>query len=132
MLDSSQRFLEGRADSIAKPFYAFIDALFDEQGGLLKLIRMTLVQFIRVTYGSTINRQVRRSIVSLFQEERIVNYLTILRDTIWSKTPPVERPTPTDEEKIERRQQAKRQLLTNIPGEKNKLMSIRPDSIILF
>ena len=77
---------------------------------------MTLVQFIRVTYGSTINRQVRQSIVSLFQEERVVSYLTVLRDSLWPKTPPVERPARTDEEKIERRQQAKRQLLANIPG----------------
>jgi hypothetical protein len=90
--------------------------LFDEQRVLLKLIRMTLVQFIRVTYGSTINRQVRRYIVSLFQEECIVKYLIMLRDTFWPSTPPNERQTRTDEEKIERRQQAKRLLLSNIPG----------------
>lgn len=113
-------FIEGRADSIAKPFYAFIDILFEEQGSLLKLIRMTLVQFIRVTYGSTINRQVRQSVVSLFQEERVVNYLTVLRDSIWPKTPPIERPPRSDEDKIERRQQAKRQLLANVPGENNE------------
>jgi hypothetical protein len=77
---------------------------------------MTLVQFIRVAYGSTINRQVRRYIVNLFQEEYIVKYLIMLRDTFWSKTPPVERQPQTDEEKMERRQQAKRQLLSNIPG----------------
>ncbi|CAF4263433.1 unnamed protein product, partial [Adineta steineri] len=111
----SVRFLEGRADSIAKPFYAFIDILFDEQRSLLKLIRMTLVQFIRVTYGSTINRQVRRYIVSLFQEECIVKYLMILQDAFWPKTPVPERHAFTDDEKIERRQQAKRQLLSNIP-----------------
>ncbi|CAF1252805.1 unnamed protein product [Adineta ricciae] len=111
----SVRFLEGRADSIAKPFYAFIDILFDEQGGLLKLIRMTLVQFIRVTYGSTINRQVRRFIVSLFQEESVVKCLIMFRDSFWPATPSAERQTRTDEEKLERRQQAKRQLLTNIP-----------------
>jgi len=90
--------------------------LFDEQGSLLKLIRMTLVQFIRVTYGSTINRQVRRYIVSLFQEECIVKYLIMLRDAFWPKTPRIERQTRTDDEKNERRQQAKRQLLSNIPG----------------
>jgi hypothetical protein len=77
---------------------------------------MTLVQFIRVTYGSTINRQVRRYIVSLFQEECIVKYLIMLRDTFWPSTPSNERQTRTDEEKIERRQQAKRLLLSNIPG----------------
>ncbi|CAF1020929.1 unnamed protein product [Rotaria sp. Silwood1] len=111
----SVRFLEGRVDSIAKPFYAFIDILLDEQHSLLKLIRMTLVQFIRVTYGSTINRQVRRYIVNLFQEEYVVKYLIMLRDTFWPKTPPVERQTRTDDEKRERRQQAKQQLLSNIP-----------------
>jgi hypothetical protein len=116
----SVRFLEGRADSIAKPFYAFIDILFDEQRSLLKLIRMTLVQFIRVTYGSTINRQVRRYIVSLFQEECIVKYLIMLRNTFWSKTPPIEKQARIEEEKTDRRQQAKRQLLSNIPGLKKK------------
>ncbi len=122
----SVRFLEGRDDSIAKPFYAFIDILFDEQGGLLKLIRMTLVQFIRVTYGSTINRQVRRYIVTLFQEEHVVTYLTMLRDAFWPKIPRVETPARTEEEKIERRQQAKRQLLTNIPGlEKKRILPIK-------
>ncbi|CAF2040918.1 unnamed protein product [Rotaria magnacalcarata] len=111
----SVRFLEGRADSIAEPFYTFIDVLFDEQRGLLKLIRMTLVQFIRVTYGSTINRQVRRYIVSLFQEECIVKYLIMLRDVFWPKIPSAPRQPRTDDEKRERRQQAKQQLLSNIP-----------------
>ena len=83
---------------------------------MLKLIRMTLVQFIRVTYGSTINRTVRRFIVSLFQEEYVVKSLILLRDTFWPDVAPGERPTPTDDEKLERRQEAKRQLLTNIPG----------------
>lgn len=77
---------------------------------------MTLVQFIRVTYGSTINRQVRRYIVRLFQEECIVKYLIMLRDTFWPKTPYVPRQSRTDEEKKELRQQAKQQLLSNIPG----------------
>jgi hypothetical protein len=54
--------------------------------------------------------------VNLFQEEHVVNYLIMLRDAFWPKTTRVERPTRTEEEKIERRQQAKRQLLTNIPG----------------
>lgn len=112
----SIRFLEGRDDSIAKPFYAFIDVLFTEQHGLLKLIRMTLVQFIRVTYGSTINRQVRLYIVSLFQEEYVVKYLIMLRDAIWPKIPPPEQQPRTDDEKKQRKQQAKQQLLTNIPG----------------
>jgi len=90
--------------------------IFDEQGRLLKLIRMTLVQFIRVTYGSTINRQVRRYIVGLFQEECIVKYLIMLRDAFWPKNPPIERQTRIEEDRNERRQQAKRQLLSNIPG----------------
>jgi sorting nexin-25 len=90
--------------------------LFDEQGTLLKLIRMTLVQFIRVTYGSTINREVRRYIVCLFQEECIVKYLIMLRDAFWPKTSPIQRQRNVDEDKHERRQHAKRQLLTNIPG----------------
>ena len=70
---------------------------------------MTLVQFIRMTYGSTINRQVRRYIVSLFQEECIVKYLIMLRDTFWPKTPSSPRQPRTDDEKRERRQQAKQQ-----------------------
>ena len=79
---------------------------------------MTLVQFIRVTYGSTINRQVRRYIVGLFQEEYFVKYLILFRDAFWPKNPSTEkRPIPTDEEKALRRQQAKQQLLTSIPGE---------------
>jgi len=90
---------------------------------------MTLVQFIRVTYGSTINRQVRRSIVSLFQEEYLVKYLTILQYAIWPKVPRVPKPMPTEEEKHERQQQAKRQLLTNVPGREfpqiNKKKQIR-------
>jgi hypothetical protein len=107
--------------------------IFDEQGRLLKLIRMTLVQFIRVTYGSTINRQVRRYIVGLFQEECIVKYLIMLRDAFWSKNPRIERQPRTEEDKNERRQQAKRQLLSNIPGisqkrvtYKKKLLSAAP------
>lgn len=80
---------------------------------------MTLVQFIRVTYGSTINRQVRRSIVGFFQEECLVKYLVIIQDAIWPKIPSMPRTIPTEEEKLKRRQQAKQQLLTNIPGKRD-------------
>ncbi len=86
---------------------------------------MTLIQFIRVTYGSTINRQVRRYIVNLFQEEYIVKYLIMLRDVFSPKTPSVEKQPRTDDEKIERRQQAKRQLLSNIPGLSVKIIGDR-------
>ncbi|CAF1253936.1 unnamed protein product, partial [Didymodactylos carnosus] len=113
----SVRFLEGRADSIAKPLYQLINEIFEVKG-MLKLVRITLVQFIRSTFGSTINRQTRRLIFGLFQENRLVSYVTMLRDTFWpngSTLSIITKETRTDDEKLERRHQAKRKLLTSIP-----------------
>ena len=113
----SNRLVEERLDSIARPFYRLVDVLFDEQGVMLKLIRTTLVQFIRATYGSTINRQVRRFIASFVQEESIVKYFILLRDTLWPQTISIDpKPIDSDEMKRERRFQAKQRLLMNIPG----------------
>lgn len=42
-------------DSIAEPLYALMGEIFD-MGGLFKWLRKSLISFVQITYGRTINR----------------------------------------------------------------------------
>lgn len=42
-------------DSIAEPLYALMGEIFD-MGGVFKWVRKSLISFVQITYGRTINR----------------------------------------------------------------------------
>lgn len=42
-------------DSIAEPLYALMGEIFD-MGGVFKWLRRSLISFVQITYGRTINR----------------------------------------------------------------------------
>lgn len=42
-------------DSIAEPLYALLSEVFDMRG-VFRWLRKTLVTFVQITYGRTINR----------------------------------------------------------------------------
>lgn len=42
-------------DSIAEPLYALMGEVFD-MGGVFKFLRRSLISFVQITYGRTINR----------------------------------------------------------------------------
>ena len=48
---------DGGKDSIAKPMYVLISEVF-ELRGMFKWLRRTLMAFVKVTFGRSINRSV--------------------------------------------------------------------------
>lgn len=110
-------------DSTAEPFYLFLEELF-ELKGMKKWFRKSLIVFVQLTYGATINKTIRESIYWLLGEENISFYIKQLKDSFWTFdkeeneykliTRPVHSKTP--EQKALTKITAKKKLLNNIPG----------------
>ncbi|CAK1551679.1 unnamed protein product [Leptosia nina] len=69
-------------DSIAEPLYALLSEVFDMRG-VFKWLRKTLVTFVQITYGRTINRQIKETISWLFSEQMLHYYITIVLKSWW-------------------------------------------------
>ncbi|CAH1265099.1 SNX25 [Branchiostoma lanceolatum] len=108
---------EGRdgKDSIAEPLYTLLGEIF-ELRGVTKWLRRTLIAFVQVTFGASIDKQVRESVEWLFSEPMLVYYIHLLRDSLWpgGKLAPAA-PDRTEEEKLQTKQQVKQKLLDNMP-----------------
>ncbi|XP_055528004.1 sorting nexin-25 [Wyeomyia smithii] len=69
-------------DSIAEPLYALLGEIFD-MGGVFKWLRRSLISFVQITYGQTINRQIRESINYLFEETMLHTYASTVLKALW-------------------------------------------------
>lgn len=77
----SQIDLDGK-DSIAEPLYSLMGEIFD-MGGVFKWLRRSLISFVQITYGRTINRQIRESINYLFDEQMLHHYASTASKSFW-------------------------------------------------
>lgn len=73
--------LDGK-DSIAEPLYSLMGEIFD-MGGVFKWLRRSLISFVQITYGRTINRQIRDSINYLFDEPMLHHYASTALKSFW-------------------------------------------------
>ncbi|XP_013099681.2 sorting nexin-25 [Stomoxys calcitrans] len=69
-------------DSIAEPLYALMGEIFD-MGGVFKWLRKSLISFVQITYGRTINRQIRESVSYLFEESMLHYYFSAILKSFW-------------------------------------------------
>ena len=69
-------------DSIAEPLYALMDEVF-EMKGLFKWVRKSLMSFVQMSYGRTINRQIRDLIYSIFEEKNLHHCFTSFLKSVW-------------------------------------------------
>lgn len=69
-------------DPIAEPLYSLMDEIFD-MGGVFKWLRRSLISFVQITYGRTINRQIRESINYLFDEPMLHHYASTALKSFW-------------------------------------------------
>ena len=115
-------------DSIAEPFYYLIEELFEIRG-MKKIFRKSLILFVQLTYGATINRKIRETIYWILNEEVVSLIIKQIKDSIWKvnnltgeleliKQDICHR---TNEEKIQTKNQAKQKLIENIPGKKSQI-----------
>ncbi|CAL1530899.1 unnamed protein product, partial [Lymnaea stagnalis] len=108
--DSSEK--DKSTDSIAKPLYRFATEVFELQG----VFRKTLMLFVEMTFGRSIDRQLKETVDQLISEQMLIYYIQLFKDSLWPDgqlAPPA--PDKTEQQKQEDRIQAKNKLLENMP-----------------
>lgn len=104
-------------DSIAEPIYHLLSEIFDLTGPF-KFLRKSLISFVQLTYGGTINRQIRDLIAGCFDETNLHHYLSSLVKTLWPANDADEdKPVPerTDDMKEMTAHAAKSLIIDNVP-----------------
>lgn len=107
--------MDGRKDALAEPCFMLIGEIF-ELRGMFKWVRKTLIALVQVTFGRTINKQIRDTVNWIFCEQMLVCYISVFKNTFW----PNGKPAPfvkvrTEAERIETKERAQQKLLDNIP-----------------
>ncbi|KAK2838686.1 hypothetical protein Q7C36_013500 [Tachysurus vachellii] len=107
--------VDGKKDVLAEPFFMLIGEVF-ELRGMFKWVRKTLIALVQVTFGRTINKQIRDTVNWIFNEQMIVYYINIFRDSFWpnGKLAPHNKAR-SDAERRETKERAQQKLLDNIP-----------------
>uniref|UniRef100_A0A3P9I4X6 Sorting nexin 25 n=1 Tax=Oryzias latipes TaxID=8090 RepID=A0A3P9I4X6_ORYLA len=106
---------DGRKNALAEPCFMLIGEIF-ELRGMFKWVRKTLIALVQVTFGRTINKQIRDTVNWIFSEQMLVCYISVFRDTFWpdGKLAPHLK-SRTDSERHETKERAQQKLLDNIP-----------------
>ncbi|XP_078326313.1 sorting nexin-25-like isoform X2 [Crassostrea virginica] len=104
-----------RKDSTAEPFYRLVDEVF-ECHGTFKWLRRSFIMFVEVTFGRSINRQLRETVDWIFSESMIIYYITLFKNSMWPNGKLGESPpNKTDHQKLQTRLEAKEKFLNNMP-----------------
>uniref|UniRef100_A0A8C3VT08 Sorting nexin 25 n=1 Tax=Catagonus wagneri TaxID=51154 RepID=A0A8C3VT08_9CETA len=107
--------VDGRKDALAEPCFMLIGEIF-ELRGMFKWVRRTLIALVQVTFGRTINKQIRDTVNWIFSEQMLVYYIGLFRDAFWPNgklAPPTT--IRNEEQSQETKQRAQQKLLENIP-----------------
>ncbi|XP_068134800.1 sorting nexin-25 isoform X2 [Hyperolius riggenbachi] len=107
--------MDGRKDALAEPCFLLIVEIF-ELRGMFKWVRKTLIALVQITFGRTINKQIRDTVNWIFSEQMMVYYINVFRDAFWPNgrlAPP--KTSRTELQCQETKQKAQQKLLENIP-----------------
>ncbi|XP_031296164.1 sorting nexin-25 isoform X1 [Camelus dromedarius] len=107
--------VDGRKDALAEPCFMLIGEIF-ELRGMFKWVRRTLIALVQVTFGRTINKQIRDTVNWIFSEQMLVYYINVFRDSFWPNgklAPPTT--IRSKEQSQETKQRAQQKLLENVP-----------------
>ncbi|XP_054164118.1 sorting nexin-25-like [Oppia nitens] len=109
-------------DDIAESLYDLISEIF-ELKTITKWLRRSLMTFVQMTYGQTINKQLYSTAEWLASESMIYYYLTSFRDSLWPNGK-LSEPWPHNSLEERKRVQilAKQHLLNSIPEVFNNLL----------
>ena len=109
------KILDDGKDSIAEPLYSLMSEIFDMRG-LFKYLRKTLIAFVQVAYGRTINRQIYDTISWCFSEQMLHYYMNLMMKSWWPggvlASPQPERSQTT---KTQTSLEAREQFVSNVP-----------------
>ncbi|XP_075053038.1 sorting nexin-25 isoform X2 [Mixophyes fleayi] len=107
--------VDGKKDALAEPCFMLIVEIF-ELRGMFKWVRKTLIALVQITFGRTINKQIRDTVNWIFSEQMLVYYMNVFRDAFWPNgklAPP--KTSRTELQCQETKQKAQQKLLENIP-----------------
>ncbi|RLU16238.1 hypothetical protein DMN91_011998 [Ooceraea biroi] len=111
----TDNYLSASKDAIAEPLYTLLGEVFDLRG-VFRWLRRSLITFVQITYGRTINRQIRDTVAWVFSEPMLHYYIQLFTKSWWPNGQLVsETVLRTDEEKLKTRGEARRQFLNNVP-----------------
>lgn len=111
----SSKTVDDTKDTIAEPLYSLMSEIFDMRG-LFKYLRKTLIAFVQVTYGRTINRQIYDTISWCFSEQMLHYYISLVIKSWWpGGNLAAPGPTRSLEEKIKTAKQAREMFVSNVP-----------------
>lgn len=113
--NGNQRIYDETKDTIAEPLYSLLSEIFDMRG-VFKYLRKTLIAFVQVSYGRSINRQIRDTIDWCLSEQMLHYYVTLILKNFWpggTLTGPL--PVRSDVEILETTKKAKELFMNNIP-----------------
>uniref|UniRef100_A0A6I8RF47 Sorting nexin 25 n=1 Tax=Xenopus tropicalis TaxID=8364 RepID=A0A6I8RF47_XENTR len=107
--------VDGKKDALAEPCFMLIVEIF-ELRGMFKWVRKTLIALVQITFGRTINKQIRDTVNWIFSEQMLVYYINVFRDAFWpnGKLAP-SKTSRTELQCQETKQRAQQKLLENIP-----------------
>ncbi|KAF5352451.1 hypothetical protein D9756_005902 [Leucocoprinus leucothites] len=110
------KLLEGEATAFTAPICDLILAVFELNKKNNWLRRQATLVILQQVLGGTIERKIRDTVKGLLEEPRIINYLDLLRDSIWpdGKLKGYQPPR-TTEEKLRTRDEANRKLSSLVP-----------------
>ncbi|CAJ0956315.1 unnamed protein product [Ranitomeya imitator] len=74
--------VDGKKDALAEPCFMLIVEIF-ELRGMFKWVRKTLIALVQITFGRTINKQIRDTVNWIFSEQMLVYYINVFRDAFW-------------------------------------------------
>ncbi|XP_056415889.1 sorting nexin-25 isoform X3 [Hyla sarda] len=107
--------VDGKKDALAEPCFMLIVEIF-ELRGMFKWVRKTLIALVQITFGRTINKQIRDTVNWIFSEQMLVYYINVFRDAFWPNgrlAPP--KTSRTELQCQETKHKAQQKLLENIP-----------------
>ncbi|KAM4809520.1 sorting nexin-25 isoform 2-T2 [Rhinophrynus dorsalis] len=107
--------IDGKKDALAEPCFMLIVEIF-ELRGMFKWVRKTLIALVQITFGRTINKQIRDTVNWIFSEQMLVYYINVFRDGFWPNgklAPP--KTSRTELQCQETKEKAQQKLLENIP-----------------
>ncbi|XP_014481725.1 PREDICTED: sorting nexin-25 [Dinoponera quadriceps] len=112
---ATDNYLNASKDAIAEPLYTLLGEVFDLRG-VFRWLRRSLITFVQITYGRTINRQIRDTVAWVFSEPMLHYYIQLFTKSWWPNGQLVsEAVLRTDEEKLKTRGEARRQFINNVP-----------------
>ncbi|XP_044153584.1 sorting nexin-25 [Bufo gargarizans] len=107
--------VDGKKDALAEPCFMLIVEIF-ELRGMFKWVRKTLIALVQITFGRTINKQIRDTVNWIFSEQMLLYYINVFRDAFWPNgklAPP--KTSRTELQCQETKHKAQQKLLENIP-----------------